>query len=52
MSNAVLSMRGDLAYWKCAGLDQRELKPNSITLSASNQPRTMSEPASVMEFGL
>ena len=27
------------------------LKPNSITLSGSNQFRTSSEPASVMEFG-
>jgi len=27
-------------------------KPNSITLSGSNQLRTSSEPASVMEFGL
>jgi len=27
------------------------LKPNSITLSGSNQLRTSSEPASVMEFG-
>ena len=36
-----------LSAWAC----KRDLKPNSITLSGSNQLRTGSEPASVMEFG-